>query len=149
MLQVIHNAGPFLGNMVICLLRQAGKDLIHIPYNWNMGLHVFPDFRRVDINMDNSGFFRNLIRGRYRPVAYAGAAQDNAVGLMDRFIGAGLSVRAQHPEIQRMLRGHYADSHHGGNHGDTGFFRKGQQLQLGSRGKNAAARTDQGPLAFL
>ena len=82
-------------------------------------------------------------------VGNARADHDQKVGFVHRAVGIGLSVIADHAEIHGMLRGHDADSHHGGDHGDAELFREASQFLAGAAQGYAAARIDQRTLRLF
>ncbi len=122
--------------------------MLRVPNQRNCRTYVFADLRRIHVNMDKHFVFRDQIGLVYRPVSYPRAHHEKEVRLVHGAVGKRLSVIAHHTVIHRMLGGHSADSHHGGNHGNAVFFRKCPKRILRLAKEHAAARTDQGAFRF-
>ena len=144
LLPVFYGLLPLIGHHIVAdFIEQHVNDIFHVAHNGNLGLDVFADFGGVDVDVDNGGVIAHLIGRGNRAVAQTRAADDNQIRVVQRTVRHGVAVGAEHTEVHLVVAGHNADSHHGGNHGDTGFVGKRLELQLDARGQHTAARDDE------
>ena len=93
-----------------------------------VGAHVFVDLRRVDIDVDDPGRTRKLIRIAGRTVRETGAERQQEIALVRRVIRIVAAVHAEPFQRQRMILRERADPHQTGGDRDIETLRKPGQL---------------------
>ncbi len=99
--------------------------------------------------MDNRSGLGQPHWGHNGPVADPRPDQQEQICRIHGSVGGRRSVHPDHAEIPRILGRYGRNPHHGRNHRDPRPLGEDPQLLLRLGGKNAAARTDQGPFSLL
>ena len=97
----------------------------------DIDLDVLRDARRVDVDVDDLG-----VRGEGRDLAgdavvEPGADGDEQVALLDRVVGVGRAVHAEHVERLGLPLVEAAQAQQGHRHGQMGLLGQGPQLLAG------------------
>ncbi len=127
-------------------LHQLLEDHLGVPHQREGGLHVFPDFGGVHIDVDVGHPLLNLVRGDDGPVRHPGADHNEKVRLYQGLVGRIVPVGPDHAHVQRVLRRQEAEAHHRRDHRDAGILGKLPQLFLGVGQEHAAPGADHRPL---
>ena len=122
---------PLLAAAGELLLLQILEDMLRVPHQRYGRACVLADLRGIHIDMHQHLVPGDHIRLVHGPVGHPGPHHDQQVGLVHGPVGIGFAVVAHHPEIEGVVRGHGADSHHGGHHGDIVGLGEPAQLSLG------------------
>ena len=103
---------------------------------------IFTDLCGIHVNMHQHLVAGDQLRLVHSPVRHSGSHHNQKLRLVHGPVGIGLSVISHHSEIQRVIRGHDSDSHHGGNHGNLMLFAKCLQLLFRAGEKDPSSGAD-------
>ena len=107
------------------------------------------DLGAVDVEVrDVLGARREFRRDAGDAVVEARADGDQEIAIVDRVVGEGRAVHAEHAHRQRAGGVHGADAHERGDHRDVEGLRELAQLRRRIAVDDAAAGVDQRPLRF-
>ena len=140
----IQCSEPFLVVTVKFFFLKILEDVFCITYQWNGRTRIFADLRRIHVNVHQHFVSCDEIRLTDRAICHSGSHHDQQIRFVHGTVGISLTVIAHHSIIKRMFGRHNTDTHHGGHHGNTVFFRKAAQLLLGLTEQDSSSGTDNG-----
>ena len=113
--------------------QQAQQRLAHVAVDRRVGVEVFADFGRVDVDVDDSRGGVEVLETPHRAVVEAHPDADHDIGAIGRHVGVEVAVHAQEAERERVVVGEAGDAQQGGEHGDVGLLRELAQLVRAAR----------------
>ena len=110
--------------------------------------HVLPDFRGIDVHMNDGGRGRKGGDVHRHPVVEARAESDQEIAFGDGVVGVARAVQAEHAQEERMIAGEAGESLEGVGHGGGDRFGELQEFLRSARGEYAAARVNHRAFGF-
>ena len=103
----------------------------------------------VDIYMYDFSVFCYLVGFGDGSVGNSCTAEDEEVTLLQSTVGVASAMGAHHTQIVGVVHWHNADTHHGGNYGDSALCNELHKFISAAGGDNTAAAADKGTLGLL